>query len=130
MQAIGIFVIFICIIGLWIKSKITSAEFYCNNFGWKSIRDFCKTKPYYKRLYETILYQETNKHLVKKLKKIAKDKAEKLCKQQMKNLKQNELHENGGLRTDVEETWTTISKSHFYMSEIPEDRITELMMHV
>ncbi|XP_052004365.1 uncharacterized protein LOC127658868 isoform X2 [Xyrauchen texanus] len=117
----GIASIALCITGWWLISKITSVGIHCESISWRSMKDccfmLCKKEPYYKRQYEIILANETNKHLIENLETIAKDRAEMMCKQHIKDIKQYEHNTDRGSMEDVENSWATISKSHFYVRD-------------
>lgn len=82
------------------------------------LKNCCKTKPFYKRRYEELLSEETDKYLEETLQEIAKNRAKSICSKHICKINESQT---SNISVNVEDNWAKISQSDFYSSSLPDD---------
>ncbi|XP_043987686.1 uncharacterized protein LOC122839786 [Gambusia affinis] len=74
--------------------------------------------PYYSVVYDNLLAEEVGNHLSEQLQKMAKDKAEILCKDYIKSIRYHQHLPDGEDVMQISEVWEKVSASAFYETEV------------
>ncbi|XP_026074813.1 uncharacterized protein LOC113053756 [Carassius auratus] len=106
-QTIGYILIAIGFFG-WCLMSNRKIGICCDNCC-PNCKNCCKREPYYKRLYEELLSEETDEYLDTNLREIAKMKAKSVCSKYMDSIKTSQISQDN---EDNEQTLNTSQPSH------------------